>query len=83
MKLRLAEHCGLKFQMGKECSMYNPELSENAVRTLYRLKRAWKRPMTEVLEEIIQQSLKAVDKGVICGVCVTEKNNECESCFLK
>jgi hypothetical protein len=63
--------------------MYSPELSENAIRTLYRLRRAWKKPMTEILEEMIQSSLKAVDKGVVCEACISEKNNNCAECYLK
>jgi hypothetical protein len=83
MRLKLTEHYGLKFQMGKECSMYNPELSGNAVRTLYRLKRAWKRPMTDILGEMIQSSLKAVNKEAVCRICIDESNNQCAECYLK
>ena len=63
--------------------MYSPLLSEKASRTIYRLKRVWKKPMTEIAESLIQQSLKAVDKEVICKACIGEKNNDCESCYLK
>ncbi len=62
--------------------MYSPSLSEKATRTIYRLKRVWKKPMTEIAESLIQQSLKAVDKEVICRICIGEKNNECENCCL-
>lgn len=63
--------------------MYSPVLSEKATRTIYRLKKAWKKPMTEITESLIQQSLKAVDKESVCKVCVEEKNNQCEECCLK
>jgi len=62
--------------------MYNPKLSGKSVATLFRLKRALKKPMTELIEEMVQQSLKAVDKGVVCDVCISEKNNECKECYL-
>jgi hypothetical protein len=62
--------------------VYSPSLSENIVRTIYRLKQAWKKPMTEIAESLIQQSLKAVDKTVVCEACIAEKNNQCEECYL-
>ena len=83
MRLKLTEPYGLKYWMRKELGMYNPELSENAVRTLYRLKRAWKKPMTEILDEMIQQPLKQLDSKVVCEICITEKNNQCDECYLK
>jgi hypothetical protein len=58
-------------------------LSEKASRTIYRLKRVYKKPMTEIAESLIQQSLKAVDKEVICEACIGEKNNQCEECYLR
>jgi hypothetical protein len=63
--------------------MYSPVLSEKATRTIYRLKKAWKKPMTAIAESLIQQSLKAVDKEVICGICIAEKNNQCDECYMK
>lgn len=83
MRLKLAKHCGLKLKTRKELRMYSPELNETLIGTLYRLKRALKKPMTEIAESLIQQSLKAVDKESVCKVCVEEKNNDCESCYLK
>ena len=83
MRLRLAKRSGLKFKTRKEANVYSPSLGESAIKILYRLKRALKKPMTEILEEMIQSSLKAVNKEVICGVCVAEKNNECDECCLK
>ena len=63
--------------------MYSPSLNEGMVRTIYRLKRVWKKPMTEIAESLIRKSLTDLDKKVICEVCVTEKNNDCEDCYLK
>jgi len=68
---------------GRRRKLYSPSLSEKTTRTIYRLKRVWKKPMTEIAESLIQQSLKAVDKDVICEACIGEKNNDCETCYLK
>ena len=62
--------------------MYSPILNEELVRTLYRLKRFYKKPMTKMAEELIQKSLCTVDKSRVCGVCVGERNNDCDSCYL-
>lgn len=83
MRLKLAEHYGLRFQMRKETGVYNPALSDSAIKTLYRLKRALKKPMTEIAESLIQQSLKTFDKGVVCEICIAEKNNQCDECYMK
>jgi len=63
--------------------MYSPLLNEKTTKTIYRLKRVWKKPMTEITENLIQQSLKAVDKEIICETCIAEKNNDCEFCYFK
>ena len=62
--------------------MYSPLLSEKAVRTIYRLKKVWKKPMTEIADSLIRQSLRAVDKNAVCEVCIGEKNNQCDECCL-
>lgn len=62
--------------------MYSPSLSEKAVRTIFRIKKALKKPMTEIADNLIQQSLRAVDKEVICEICIGDKNNQCEECYL-
>ena len=62
--------------------LYSPVLNEKLVRTIYRLKRVYKKPMTEVTASLIQQSLKALDKKIICKVCIGEQNNDCEQCCL-
>ena len=63
--------------------LYSPVLSEQIVKTIYRIKKAMKKPMTEIAESLIQQSLKAVDKEIVCEVCINEKNNQCEECYLR
>jgi hypothetical protein len=67
----------------KELRMYQPKLKDSIVRTVYRLKRVWKKPMTEITALLIQQSLKTVSNEVICEVCIVEQNNQCEECCLK
>ena len=62
--------------------MYSPSLSEKVVRTIYRLKKVWKKPMTEVAESLIRESLKAVDKDEICELCIGDGNNDCDECYL-
>ena len=67
----------------RRLAVYSPSLNEKTTRTIYRLKRVWKKPMTEIAESLIQQSLKAVDKQDVCKACIGEKNNQCEECYLK
>ncbi len=62
--------------------MYSPDLSEGMVKTLYRLKRAWNKPMTAVMEQLLIQSLAKVDKKQVCEICSKEKNNSCEGCYF-
>ena len=62
--------------------MYSPVLSEKAVKTLYRLKQSYRKPMTEIAENLIQKSLCTIDKGFVCRVCIGERNNDCEGCYL-
>lgn len=62
--------------------MYSPELSEKVTKTLYRLKRVWNKPMTEIADYLIQKSLGALDKEFICEPCALEKNNDCSNCCL-
>jgi hypothetical protein len=73
----------VRFAQERRRKLYSPVLSEKATRTIYRLKKVWKKPMTEIAESLIRQSLKQVDKGVVCEVCIAEKNNECNECYLK
>lgn len=62
--------------------MYSPELSARMVKTLYRLKRAWNKPMTTVIELLLIQSLATIDKKPVCEICRKEKNNSCEGCYF-
>ena len=77
------QNANVYFAQERRKLMYSPVLNEKTTRTIYRLKKAWKKPMTEITESLIQQSLKAVDKGVVCEVCITGQNNQCEECCLK
>jgi hypothetical protein len=63
--------------------MYSPALSEKTTKTIYRLKRFYKKPMTEIAEQLIKKSLSKVEKEFICRVCISERNNQCEQCYLK
>ena len=62
--------------------MYSPQLTEKVTKTLYRLKRVWKKPMTEIADYLIQKSLGTLDKEFVCEPCVLEKNNDCSNCCL-
>ena len=62
--------------------MYSPRLNESLVRTIYRLKRVYRKPMTEITEDLIKKSLCTVEKEFVCRVCVGERNNECGCCCL-
>jgi hypothetical protein len=53
--------------------MYSPGLSEKMVKTLYRLKRVWNKPMTAVMDQLLIQSLATVDKKQVCEICSKEK----------
>lgn len=77
------QNANVHFAQERRKLMYSPVLNEKTTRTIYRLKKAWKKPMTEITESLIQQSLKAVDKSVVCETCIGEKNNNCDECYLK
>ncbi len=62
--------------------MYQPAISEGAVRALYRVKRAYQMPMTELLEEFVNEGLRNVHKVSVCSVCQEEGNNDCPRCYL-
>ncbi len=63
--------------------MYQPLISEEAVRTLYRVKRAYHRPMTQLLEEFVVVGLKSTSRMPVCSVCQSEGNNtDCQSCYF-
>ena len=62
--------------------MYTPVLSEKAVKTLYRLKRFYQKPITEIADDLIRKSMHTFDKEQICRVCISESNNDCGNCYL-
>ena len=64
--------------------MYQPVLKDNLIKTLYRVKQAYKKPMTKVAENLMQQGLNAIDKEQVCKTCASEGNSQCnECCFVK
>ena len=79
----VGQNASVHFAQERRKKLYSPSLSEKATRTIYRLKKAWKKSMTEITDSLIQQSLKQVNKGVVCEVCIAEGNNECNECYLK
>jgi hypothetical protein len=62
--------------------MYSPVLNEQIVKTLYRLKRVYRKSMTKIAQELIGNGLKTVDTNLICRVCIGERNNDCNDCCL-
>ena len=62
--------------------MYYPAINEQLVRTLYRIKRFHKKPITKLANELILESLKTIDKEEICLTCIRENNQECDVCAL-
>ena len=68
--------------MERRLKMYSPSLSDKAVRTIYRIKRCFKKPMTEIAESFIKESLKTLDKNKVCELCTGEGNNQCNECYL-
>ena len=63
--------------------MYQPSISEGAVRALYRVKRAYQRPMTELLEEFVVKGLRSASRVSVCSVCQSEGNNtNCNGCYF-
>ena len=63
--------------------MYQPEIRKNAICSLYRIKRAYRKPMTTVLDELIRKGMKNINRSEICAVCRQEKNDEnCGQCYI-
>ena len=62
--------------------MYHPSISPQLVRTLYRMKRFYKKPITKLANELIIKSLHTIDKEEVCNTCVLENNQKCEECIL-
>jgi hypothetical protein len=63
--------------------MYQPLISEDAVRSLYRVKRAYHRPMTQLLEEFVVEGLRGASRVSVCSACQSECNNtDCNGCYF-
>lgn len=62
--------------------MYHPSIDERLVRTLYRIKRFSKRPISKLANELIRESLCTIDKEGVCMRCIEENNQECDVCEL-
>ena len=44
--------------------MYSPQLSDEIIRTLWKLKQIYKKPMTKLAEELIKKGLEVMAKEV-------------------
>ncbi|MFH2033071.1 MAG: hypothetical protein ABIJ40_20960 [Bacteroidota bacterium] len=62
--------------------MYQPNMDEQMISTLYRMKQAYRKPMTRVLKDLVGKAVKSVDKGEVCQVCRQQGNDECMVCLL-
>jgi hypothetical protein len=63
--------------------MYQPTIEDIVVRTMYRIKRAYQKPMTRVLEDLLFTGLRATDTVKVCSVCQREGNNtDCSNCYF-
>jgi hypothetical protein len=63
--------------------MYQPTIEDIVVRTMYRIKRAYQKPMTRVLEDLLSTGLRATDTVKVCSVCQREGNNtDCSNCYF-
>jgi len=61
--------------------MYQPAMKEEAVRSLYRMKKAFGKPMTSILDDVLSKGFALSDRDKICSVCKQESNDtECRSC---
>jgi len=66
----------------KELKMYQPVLKDSMIKTLYRVKQAYKKPMTKVAENLMQQGLSLIDREQVCKTCASEGNSQCNECCL-
>lgn len=62
--------------------MYQPKIKEEAIRSIYRLKRVLGKPMTRILDEIVESGFPAGEKERVCPLCREEGNDDCEHCYL-
>ena len=64
--------------------MYQPVLTDRVIRCLYRMKRAYHRPMTEILEELITIGFDFSNGKEVCTACEKESNNtDCVECYFR
>ncbi len=66
----------------KELKMYSPKLPEDLVKTLYRIARFYKKPITKITNELIEKSINSVNTEPVCKSCIDEGNNDCALCSL-
>lgn len=62
--------------------MYQPAMQEETIMTLYRMKRAYKKPMTILLQELLVQAVKTINREEVCNKCRQEQNTSCEQCLF-
>ena len=62
--------------------MYSPKLAEDKIRALYRVARAYRKPMTTIADKLITMALVNVDKARVCNECHTAGNTDCRNCLL-
>jgi len=64
--------------------MYQPELTERVIRSLYRMKRAYHMPMTKILEELVTIGFDFSNGKEVCAACEKEGNNTaCGECYFR
>ena len=62
--------------------MYQPRIEEETIRSLYRMKQAYKKPMTRILQELVATAVKTVEREEVCLRCRQQGNDECRECLL-
>lgn len=61
--------------------MYQPALKPHHIRALFRLKETFRKPMTKIVEEILNEAFRKFNSEDICRVCREEGNDsECPVC---
>lgn len=64
--------------------MYSPQICEQQVRALYRLKLAFRKPMTVITRSLLETAMASVDRKKICRKCRERNlNSHCEDCFFR
>ena len=62
--------------------MYQPIMNEQTICTLYRMKQAYKKPMTKILLELVSTAIKTVERKKVCLRCRQQGNDDCQVCLL-